>query len=116
MIRDYELMVVFLPELEESVIDDWLTKIEAIVTNSSGFIYKKDKWGRKHLAYEVRHKSEGFYVVIDFTSDREGILELDRVLRLSDDVLRHKIIKLPTDVANKLKTELPKSKGAKLNV
>ena len=60
-----------------------------------------DRWGRRTLAYEMRHKREGYYVVAEYTAEPKASAELDRLLQLADEVLRHKIIRLPDKVAGR---------------
>lgn len=103
MNRDYELMVIFIPEVDDSSVSEWISRIQDMVSKASGQVYKVEKWGKRHLAYEVKHKSDGIYSVIDFSCEPEGVFELDRVLRLADEVLRHKIIKLPPKIAATIK-------------
>jgi small subunit ribosomal protein S6 len=56
---------------------------------------KVDRWGKRRFAYEVRHRSEGYYVLIDTTAEPEAVAEVDRMLGLADEVIRHKVIRLP---------------------
>jgi small subunit ribosomal protein S6 len=60
-----------------------------------------DRWGRRPFAYEVNHKREGYYVLIEFTADPPTVSELDRMLALADEVVRHKVIRLPEKVAGR---------------
>ena len=54
-----------------------------------------DRWGRRPFAYEVKHRREGYYVLIDLAGTSQTVNELDRMLALADEVLRHKVIRLP---------------------
>jgi small subunit ribosomal protein S6 len=54
-----------------------------------------DIWGKRRLAYEIGHKSEGWYVLVEVTGEPAALAELDRMLSLADEVIRHKVIRLP---------------------
>ena len=56
-------------------------------------VEKTDRWGKKHLAYLIQDLSEGYYVLVDFKAEPAAVKELDRVMKITDDVLRHMIIK-----------------------
>jgi small subunit ribosomal protein S6 len=60
-----------------------------------------DRWGRRPFAYEVNHKREGYYVLLEFTADPPTVSGLDRMLALADEVVRHKVIRLPDNVAGR---------------
>jgi hypothetical protein len=78
-------------------------------TQQSGF-----QSGRRRLAYEIKHKSEGIYVVLEILGQGDSLDELDRQLRLADDVIRHKIFRLPDDEAERrglLGTATPANAG-----
>ncbi len=91
--RTYELMVTINPELEEENIETLLERISGIVTTGNGEVINVDKWGKRRLAYEVRDYTEGFYVVIDFQADNEVITEIDRVLKITEEVLRFLLVR-----------------------
>lgn len=58
-----------------------------------------DRWGRRNFAYELKHRSEGVYVFIEVLATPEAVAEVDRVLSLADEVLRHRVIRKPDKVA-----------------
>ena len=58
-----------------------------------------DRWGKRTFAYEVNHKREGYYVVVEFTGEPETVAALDRMLGLADEVVRHKVVRLPEKAA-----------------
>ena len=92
--RPYELMIIFDVDLDEAAIQGQLDGVRTHVESRGGRIAKTDRWGRRRLAYEINHKSEGFYVVFELLAEG-GIDDLDRALRLADEVVRHKFIRLP---------------------
>lgn len=91
--REYELMVILNPEVEDQAVEPTLSKFLEIVTKDNGTIDKMDIWGRRRLAYEIQKKSEGIYAVVNFTATPETAAELDRVLNLNESVMRTKIIR-----------------------
>lgn len=89
--RNYEVMFIVKPA-EEEVINNTITKFENLIKNNGGNIEKIDRWGKKRLAYEVKDFAEGFYVLFYFTAEPKAIAELDRVMKITDEVLKHMII------------------------
>jgi small subunit ribosomal protein S6 len=92
--RDYEVMTIHRPDLAESDIDSDLSQIETFLTDNGGNVSKRDLWGKRRFAYEIDHLSEGFYTVLSFQAQPQVVENLDRRLTLSDEVLRHKIVRL----------------------
>ncbi|ASE11614.1 MULTISPECIES: 30S ribosomal protein S6 [Kocuria] len=91
--REYELMVILNPEVEERAVEPTLKKFLEVVTKENGTVDKLDIWGRRRLAYEIQKKSEGIYAVVNFTAEPQTAKELDRVLSLNEAVMRTKIIR-----------------------
>jgi small subunit ribosomal protein S6 len=91
--RQYEMMVILDPEIEERTVAPSLEKYLSVVTTAGGSVDKTDIWGRRRLAYEIAKKTEGIYAVIDFTCEPDVASELDRQLRLNEAVLRTKVIR-----------------------
>ena len=89
--KDFELMYVT-PVMSDEDLDSVIDKYNGIVTTNACTIEKIDKWGRKHLAYEVAGNTEGLYVLITMNTNMNTIKELDKQLRLDERVLRHMII------------------------
>ena len=94
MIRAYELMVIFDGELDESAYETNINKVTAAVAAAAGTVHRTDKWGKRRFAYEIAKKTEGYYVVIEFLGGT-GHADLERQFRLADDIVRHKLIRLP---------------------
>jgi small subunit ribosomal protein S6 len=88
-VRPYELVVVLNPNLEEEPLEALITKLQEIITSRGGELVKTDKWGKRKLAYEIDGLTEGFYVVIDFQGEVAAAAELERVIKITDAVLRH---------------------------
>jgi small subunit ribosomal protein S6 len=99
MTHQYELMVILDPEIDERTVAPSLDKFLGVIRNDGGTIENVDIWGRRRLAYEIQKKSEGIYAVVNFTASSEATLELDRQLKLSEAVLRTKVLRAEEAVA-----------------
>jgi len=99
MTHQYELMVILDPEIDERTVAPSLDKFLGVIRNDGGTIENVDIWGRRRLAYEIQKKSEGIYAVVNFTATSEATLELDRQLKLSEAVLRTKVLRAEEAVA-----------------
>ena len=91
--RQYELMIILDPEVEERTVAPSLDKYLSVIKTDGGSVDKVDIWGRRRLAYDIKKKSEGIYAVVDFTSTSDTAKELDRQLGLNEAVLRTKILR-----------------------
>nr|MBO2500471.1 30S ribosomal protein S6 [Acidimicrobiia bacterium] len=93
-LRVYEVMTIHRPELAESDVQAKVKEVETFLTSRGAEIQNTDLWGKRRFAYEIDHINEGFYSVVKFAAGTEAIDDLDRVLSLSDDVVRHKIVRV----------------------
>jgi small subunit ribosomal protein S6 len=91
--RHYEMMLILDPALEERTVEPSLEQFLKVVTTAGGTVDKVDVWGRRRLAYEIDHKPEGIYTVIDLTAEADTVRELDRQLNLNEAVIRTKILR-----------------------
>lgn len=91
--HQYELMVIFDPEIDERQVAPNLDKFLKVITNDGGSIDKVDIWGKRRLAYEIQKKSEGIYAVVNFTATSEATQELDRQLKLNESIMRTKVLR-----------------------
>ncbi len=91
MRRDYEIGYILNPEVNEEQTRAILERIEQIVANYDGQVLKVNQWGRRKLAYPIEHHRDGFYVFIDTILTPETVTELDRTLKVSEEVPRHLI-------------------------
>jgi small subunit ribosomal protein S6 len=91
--RRYEVMVILDAELEERTVAPSLEQYLAPVRTAGGSVEKLDVWGRRRLAYDIDHKAEGIYVVLDMNCEPGTVQELDRQLKLNESVLRTKVIR-----------------------
>lgn len=89
----YELVYVLKPAIEDEAKEAILDKIKGII-EASGEVVKVDVWGVKRLAYEIQKLREGYYVLVEFKATTDVPKELDRNLKISDNVIRHMVINL----------------------
>lgn len=89
MTRKYEIMYIIRPDIEEDAQKALVERFSGILTNNGAEIEKVTEQGKKRLAYEIQNYRDGYYVLINFTSDGEAITEFDRLAKFSDDIIRH---------------------------
>jgi small subunit ribosomal protein S6 len=100
--RAYELMVIFDGDLDDSNAAQASNRVSVSAEEFGASIEKNDWWGRRKFAYEIDHKVEGYYLVLELISENGSFInDLDRALRLADDVVRHKLLRLPDHEAEK---------------
>ena len=80
------------PESDEQVVSAVVERISQPVSASGGKVERIDRWGRKRLAYEIARHEEGYYLLVDVSAEPESMKEIDRVLSLTDEVLRFKAV------------------------
>jgi small subunit ribosomal protein S6 len=93
--RAYELMVIVDGTADDAGIDAALGRIGEQVQAKQGEIKTTERWGRRRFAYEIDHKTEGYYLVLQILAEGGALDDLERQLRLADDIVRHKLIRLP---------------------
>jgi small subunit ribosomal protein S6 len=103
--RDYELGFILNPEVSEEQSRAILERIEQIVNTHDGQVVKVNQWGRRRLAYPIQHHRDGHYVFIDMILTPETVLELDRTLKVSEEVLRHLITRRDPKAVQKEREE-----------
>jgi len=91
--RHYELMVILDPDLEEKTVAPSLDQFLGVIRQAGGTVENVDVWGRRRLAYEIDHKVEGIYAILDVTAEPAAVKELDRQLNLNEAVLRTKVLR-----------------------
>jgi small subunit ribosomal protein S6 len=92
--RAYELMVIIDAELDDEVIDATVKRIADLLGQRGATIKTENRWGRRRFAYEINHKHEGYYVVFEFVGGSD-LDQFERALRLADETVRHKVVRLP---------------------
>ena len=91
--RPYEVMVIFDPDTEERSVQPTLEQFLTVITKGGGKVDNLDVWGRRRLAYEIRKKSEGIYVVITLTANPADVKELDRQFTINESIMRTKVLR-----------------------
>jgi small subunit ribosomal protein S6 len=92
-------MVILDPEIDERTVAPSLDKFLNVIRTDGGTIDNVDIWGRRRLAYEINKKSEGIYAVVNFTANSSATVELDRQLKLSEAVMRTKVLRAEEGMA-----------------
>lgn len=91
--RSYETLFILKPDLEEEAITAAIERLTTLIQNNNGTVEQVNRWGKKKLAYEIQDYREGYYTLVLFQGEPETAKELDRVMRLSDVVMRHIIVR-----------------------
>jgi small subunit ribosomal protein S6 len=99
--RDYELGFILNPEVSEDEIRSLLDRIEQIVANYGGQIFKVNQWGRRRLAYPIERHRDGYYIFIDMTLTPKTVTEIERTLRVSETVFRYMMKRRDPKIAQK---------------
>ena len=87
--RNYELVCIFQPELDETAFKGAVDRVSSWVTEAGGNVEKVENWGRRRLAYHIRKQSEGQYVLLNISLDPKAASGLERNIRYLESVLRH---------------------------
>jgi small subunit ribosomal protein S6 len=93
-LKDYELVFILNPDVTEEALETKLNGISEFITGREGVISSIDKWGKKKLAYPIKHFLEGNYVLARFQISPAKCKELDANLKISEEVLRHLLIRV----------------------
>jgi small subunit ribosomal protein S6 len=94
--RQYELAYIADPDLDEQELRDLEERVESWISAASGSLTNIDRWGRKKLAYPIQNKGEGFYFFMQVQMPPQAISEVERDLRLNEQILRYMITMLET--------------------
>lgn len=86
--NNYEVLYIIVAGLDEAAYGACIDKYKDLVTAHGGEVASVDKWGMRRLAYPINYKSEGYYVVMNFSAKPDFPLEMERIMRISDDVIR----------------------------
>jgi len=89
--KNYELVYVVRPNAEDEVREAVMNKIQEVIS-ANGEIEKVDTWGNKKLAYPIAKFTEGFYVLVNFKASADLPKEIDRNLKINENVIRHMIV------------------------
>jgi len=92
-LRSYETMFIIRPGLDEEKYEQVIEKFKDIIVKDGGEVTGVDKWGKRRLAYEIDDHQEGYYVVVNFKAGVSVPQELERVFKITDEILRYIIVK-----------------------
>ena len=96
--RPYEVMIILDADLDEEAIRSNVDRYTQVIKDRGAEPGYLDLWGKRRFAYEINHKTEGFYVVLQAMAEPAAMDELHRVLSLADEVIRHKVLRVPPEV------------------
>ena len=96
--RDYEVLYIVRADLDDDKVQDAVKRVNTLIERSGGTVERTNLWGKRKLAYEVKHQKEGSYVLQDFQLDPNRVPELEAGLKITEEVLRHLIVRKPEKV------------------
>jgi small subunit ribosomal protein S6 len=108
----YELMVILDAAIDERTVAPSLDKFLNVIRNGGGTIDSVDIWGRRRLAYEINKKTEGIYAVVNMQANSADVIELDRQLKISEAVMRTKVLRADEAVFSIKPVEVPEISAA----
>ncbi len=91
--RHYEMMLILSDDLDDDGAQALVQRVESQISGSAGQILKTDYWGRRQLAYEIDHRHHAYYAVLDFEIEPEPLIEIERQLKINDNVVRFKTLR-----------------------
>ena len=91
--RNYEIIFI-VRVLEDDAINAVVDKFNKLIVANGGTIDNEERWGKKHLAYDIKKQSEGYYVLFNVTSEPACVKECDRVMKITDEILKHMIVRV----------------------
>ena len=97
--RKYEIMIIIDPDVDERQVPALLEKHLKVITASNGTVDGQDVWGKCRMAYEINKKAEGIYAVVNFTATSAATQELDRQLKLNEQIMRTKVLRAEEAIA-----------------
>ncbi len=97
--RDYEVLYIVRADLDDEKVQDAVKRVNTLIERSGGTIERTNLWGKRKLAYEVKHQKDGSYVLQDFQLNPDRVPELEASLKITEEVLRHLIVRKPEKAA-----------------
>ncbi len=94
-------MIIVDGDLDDTTAEVGVRRVSDWIAAKGGDVKSTDRWGKRRFAYEIDKKHEGYYIVFEFLAEGTGLDDLERQLRLADDIVRHKLIRLPDREATK---------------
>jgi small subunit ribosomal protein S6 len=98
-LRDYEVLYIVRADLDDDKVQEAVKRVNTLIERAGGTVERTNLWGKRKLAYEVKHQKEGSYVLQDFQVAPERVPELEAALKITEEVLRHLIVRKPEKVA-----------------
>jgi len=92
-LKDFELMLVIDATLDSEATEKVIAKVEKLIEKNGGKIEKSEKWGKRRLAFPIKKHDEGYYYIIIFNGEGKTVNEIDRVLKITDEILRHMLVR-----------------------
>lgn len=111
--RIYEELFIVRPDAAEEEIDAYIEQVKGVITSGGGTVDKVDKWGVRKLAYRVEKRSEGFYVLVQFTAGPEAVKEVERRMRVTDMVMKWITVRIDEKLKKLEKRTKQREKRAK---
>ena len=96
--RDYEVLYIVRADFDDEKVQDAVKRVNTLIERSGGSPERTNLWGKRRLAYEVKHQKEGSYVLQDFQLEPDHVPELEAGLKITEEVLRHLIVRKPEKV------------------
>jgi small subunit ribosomal protein S6 len=96
-VRPYEIVIIFDAETEDDGIRSIVDRTQGSIEKAGGESGRIDNWGKRRFAYELKHRWEGSYMVLQARAEPATMAEVDRALSLTDEVLRHRIVRIPEE-------------------
>jgi small subunit ribosomal protein S6 len=98
-LREYEVLYIVRADLDDDKVQDAVKRVNTLIERSGGTVERTNLWGKRKLAYEVKHQKEGSYVLQDFQFEPGRVPELEAALKITEEVLRHLIVRKPEKAA-----------------
>ncbi|HZK72396.1 MAG TPA: 30S ribosomal protein S6 [Clostridia bacterium] len=93
--RDYEILYIVRADLDDDKVQDIVKRVNTLIEKAGGTLERTNIWGKRKLAYEVKHQKEGAYILQDFQIGPDRIPELEAALKITEEVLRHLVVRKP---------------------
>jgi len=94
-LRDYEVLYIVRADLDDDKVQDIIKRVNTIIEKADGSVERTNIWGKRKLAYEVKHQKEGSYILQDFQIGGDRVPELEAALKITEEVLRHLVVRKP---------------------
>lgn len=96
--RVYEVVYIVKPDVSEEDLDKFIAQMEGVVTSNGGTVQKTEKWGRRRLAYPVRHQREGQYMICTMECEPPVVREFERLLKVAEPVIKYQTVRIDEEI------------------